>query len=111
MGSQNSYFDELEGLNGRLPNQDLINSALKIARETNGVAVLAYDTLDYLRTDYPWDCAPWVRTLWPYVPKPVQRLINNPNTKLFENRSGVIARGMAWQASGRPSGVHGLFHQ
>ncbi|QRV85879.1 GPI transamidase component GAA1 [Ceratobasidium sp. AG-Ba] len=102
------YF---EGLNGRLPNQDLINSALKIARDSNGISVLAYDTLDYLRTDYPWDRAPWVRTIWPYVPKPVQKLINHPETKLFENRAGIVARGMAWQASGRPSGVHGLFHQ
>ncbi|KAG8709985.1 Glycosyl phosphatidyl inositol protein transamidase complex subunit [Ceratobasidium sp. 394] len=102
------YF---EGLNGRLPNQDLINSALKIARETNGVAVLAYDTLDYLRTDYPYDSGPSVRALWSYLPKPAQRLLNDANLKLFENRAGIVARGMMWQASGRASGVHGLFHQ
>ncbi|KAG9126667.1 Glycosyl phosphatidyl inositol protein transamidase complex subunit [Ceratobasidium sp. 392] len=102
------YF---EGLNGRLPNQDLINSALKIARESNGIAILAYDTLDYLRTDYPYDSSPTVRKLWSYLPKAAQRSLNDASLKLFENRAGVVARGMGWQASGRASGVHGLFHQ
>ncbi|CAE7168512.1 unnamed protein product [Rhizoctonia solani] len=102
------YF---EGLNGRLPNQDLLNSVLNIARYSNGVSVLAYDILDHLRTDHPSDFGPWMSYLWTYVPEPVQKLLNDPNLKLFENRADIVSRGIAWQASGRASGVHGLFHQ
>ncbi|KAJ1309784.1 hypothetical protein OPQ81_006549 [Rhizoctonia solani] len=102
------YF---EGLNGRLPNQDLLNSVLNIARYSNGVSVLVYDILDHLRTDHPFDFGPWMRYIWTYVPNPVQRMLNDANTKLFENRADIISRGIVWQASGRASGVHGLFHQ
>ncbi|CUA74928.1 GPI transamidase component GAA1 [Saccharomyces cerevisiae S288c] [Rhizoctonia solani] len=102
------YF---EGLNGRLPNQDLLNSVLNIARYSNGVSVLAYDILDHLRTDHPSDFGPWMSYLWTYVPKPIQQLLNDPNLKLFGNRADIVSRGIAWQASGRASGVHGLFHQ
>ncbi|CAE6465896.1 unnamed protein product, partial [Rhizoctonia solani] len=102
------YF---EGLNGRLPNQDLLNSVLNIARYSNGVSVLAYDILDHLRTDHPSDFGPWMSYLWTYVPKSIQQLLNDPNLKLFENRADIVSRGIAWQASGRASGVHGLFHQ
>ncbi|CAE6490373.1 unnamed protein product [Rhizoctonia solani] len=102
------YF---EGLNGRLPNQDLLNSVLNIARYSNGVSVLAYDTLDHLRTDHPYDFGPWMRRLWTYVPLSAQKMLNDPNLKLFENRADIVSRGIAWQASGRASGVHGLFHQ
>ncbi|CAE6483083.1 unnamed protein product [Rhizoctonia solani] len=102
------YF---EGLNGRLPNQDLLNSVLNIARYSNGVSVLAYDILDHLRTDHPSDFGSWMNYLWTYVPKTIQKLLNDPNMKLFENRADIVSRGIAWQASGRASGVHGLFHQ
>ncbi|CAE6449086.1 unnamed protein product [Rhizoctonia solani] len=102
------YF---EGLNGRLPNQDLLNSVLNIARYSNSVSVLAYDTLDHLRTDHPFDFGPWMRYLWACVPKPIQNMLNDPQMKSFENRADIVGRGIAWQASGRASGVHGLFHQ
>jgi hypothetical protein len=49
--------------------------------------------------------------LWGYLPKPVQSMLNDPNVKMFENRAGIVSRNIAWQASGRASGIHGLFHQ
>ncbi|KAF8609985.1 Gaa1-domain-containing protein [Ceratobasidium sp. AG-I] len=102
------YF---EGLNGRLPNQDLLNAALQIARKTNDVPVLAYDILDHLRTDHPYDFGPWMGRLWSFLPKLLQKQLNDPSVKLFENRADILTRGIAWQASGSASGVHGLFHQ
>ncbi|QRW27475.1 GPI transamidase component GAA1 [Rhizoctonia solani] len=102
------YF---EGLNGRLPNQDLLNSVLNIARYSNGVSVLAYDALDHLRTDHPYDFGPRTAALWNYLPKVARKMLNDPNMKTFENRAGIVSRSIAWQASGRASGVHGLFHQ
>ncbi|CEL51826.1 GPI transamidase component gaa1 OS=Schizosaccharomyces pombe (strain 972 / ATCC 24843) GN=gaa1 PE=3 SV=1 [Rhizoctonia solani AG-1 IB] len=102
------YF---EGLNGRFPNQDLLNSVLNIAKYSNGVSVLAYDTLDYLRSDHPYDFGTRMSALWGYLPKPVQSMLNDPNVKMFENRASIVSRNIAWQASGRASGIHGLFHQ
>jgi hypothetical protein len=67
--------------------------------------------MDYLRADHPYDFGPRMRAVWSYLPKQAQKFFNDANTKLFENRADIVARGMAWQASGRASGVHGLFHQ
>ncbi|ELU44818.1 GPI-anchor transamidase [Rhizoctonia solani AG-1 IA] len=96
-----------QGLNGRLPNQDLLNSVLNIARYSNGVSVLAYDALDHLRTDHPYDFGPRTAALWNYLPKVARKMLNDPNMKTFENRAGIVSRSIAWQASGRASGVHG----
>ncbi|KAL5489781.1 GAA1 [Sanghuangporus weigelae] len=90
-----------EGLNGRLPNQDLINSFSIIARHTGGVPVVSYDHLDPRDSDdgsYPPSWAPsMVRT--------------NPALLDFSIRTRNIARHMYYQASGRGSGVHALYHK
>ncbi|CAA7271557.1 unnamed protein product [Cyclocybe aegerita] len=90
-----------EGLNGRLPNQDLINSFERIARYTAGVSVTVYDHLDP-RAEPSANKAPW------FLP---QFIYNIPEVKGYLYQANNIVRHAKYQASGRGSGVHGLFHQ
>ncbi|PPQ63089.1 hypothetical protein CVT24_005944 [Panaeolus cyanescens] len=90
-----------EGINGRLPNQDLINSLERIARYTAGVPVTLYDHIDprensLVNVEYAW------------VPR---FLYSNPIIKAYIIRARNILRQLKYQATGRGSGVHGLFHQ
>ncbi|KAI0688253.1 Gaa1-domain-containing protein [Cytidiella melzeri] len=92
-----------EGLNGRLPNQDLINSLELISRRTGGVPMTVYD--HYGRGEYPdKDMAsiPW------WVP-PVAK--NTEAVKEYAYRAKNVLRHVGYQARGRASGVHGLMHQ
>ncbi|KAG7092639.1 hypothetical protein E1B28_008980 [Marasmius oreades] len=92
-----------EGLNGRLPNQDLLNSFQRIAQYRAGVPVIIYDHLD--PRDYPElrnDILPqWI----PGFLRDDHDLI----TYAYQARN--VYRHFRYQASGRGSGVHGLFHQ
>ncbi|KAJ3510285.1 hypothetical protein NLJ89_g4766 [Agrocybe chaxingu] len=90
-----------EGLNGRLPNQDLINSFERIARYTAGVSVTVYDHLDP-RAEPSADKAPW------FLPQSIYNILE---VKGYLYQAKNIARHAKYQASGRGSGVHGLFHQ
>ncbi|KAI0345368.1 Gaa1-domain-containing protein [Trametopsis cervina] len=92
-----------EGLNGRLPNQDLINSFQVIARHTGGVPVTVYD--HYERGEYPdkdLQDIPW------WIPAFARR---TEAAKEYAYRSKNILRHIGYQARGRASGVHGLMHQ
>ncbi|KAJ3787413.1 Gaa1-like protein [Lentinula aff. detonsa] len=82
-----------EGLNGRLPNQDLLNSFQHISRRT-GVPVVLYDHKDEL--DLGW------------LPDNIR---NHPEIKTYAAQARNLWRHVRYQASGRGSGVHGLFHQ
>ncbi|KAF7304974.1 hypothetical protein MKEN_01212100 [Mycena kentingensis (nom. inval.)] len=84
-----------EGINGRLPNQDLLNSFLYISRWTGGVPVLVYDHIDAPRFQVP----SWVPHLY------------HESIRTYDMRSRNVARHVGYQARGRASGVHGLFHQ
>ena len=86
-----------EGLNGRLPNQDLFNSFERIARFTGGVSVTIYDHLD-LR-----------ESTWGQSPKKSIYDISEVRSYLYQAKN--VARHLQYQATGRGSGVHGLFHQ
>ncbi|KAL0946673.1 hypothetical protein HGRIS_012862 [Hohenbuehelia grisea] len=94
-----------EGLNGRLPNQDLINSFEHISKYTGGVPVLLYDhgepgDINALRSDFPW------------LPNWLQEAIHDQiHLKTYFYRAKNILRHVSCQARGRASGVHGLFHQ
>ncbi|KAF9052907.1 Gaa1-like protein [Panaeolus papilionaceus] len=90
-----------EGINGRLPNQDLINSLERIARYTAGVPVTLYDHID------PRENA-LANIDWDWVP---QLLYSNPTIKAYLIRARNIVRQFNYQATGLGSGVHGLFHQ
>ena len=91
-----------EGLNGRLPNQDLMNSVGMISRHTGGVPVLVYDHLDPREAPN----APSVVPSW--VPG---WLNSSEDVQEYAMRAKTIARHMNYQARGAASGVHGLLHQ
>ncbi|KIJ16768.1 hypothetical protein PAXINDRAFT_10481 [Paxillus involutus ATCC 200175] len=89
-----------EGLNGRLPNQDLINSLRLVSHYTGGVPLVLYDHLE--AQDAPQ------RSLFAKAPDFVRR---SPQLTEFEYRARNVKRHVSYQARGRPSGVHGLFHR
>lgn len=98
-----------EGLNGRLPNQDLINSFERISRYTGGVPVVIHDHKDprepsdrpaHERSDIP----PWLS----WLPGPVQE---NNEVQEYAYRVKNIGRHVGYQARGKASGLHGLFHE
>lgn len=82
-----------EGLNGRLPNQDLFNSFERIARFTGGVPVTIYDHFD----------------LRDQSPKKSIYDISEVRSYLYQAKN--VVRHLQYQTTGRGSGVHGLFHQ
>ncbi|KAJ7724460.1 Gaa1-like protein [Mycena maculata] len=84
-----------EGINGRLPNQDLLNSFHHISKWTGGVPVLVYDHLESSRSDIP-----------SWVPGAIHEEI-----RAYTYRSRNVVRHIGYQARGTGSGVHGLFHQ
>ncbi|KAF4614468.1 hypothetical protein D9613_002688 [Agrocybe pediades] len=90
-----------EGLNGRLPNQDLFNSLNRIARYTAGVPVVLYDHLDP-REDSAADVS------FSRVPS---FLYNIQFVKSYLYQARNVLRHFGYQYNGRGSGVHGLFHQ
>ncbi|KAF9526996.1 Gaa1-like protein [Crepidotus variabilis] len=90
-----------EALNGRLPNQDLMNSADTIARYTAGVPVILYDHLDPEEEPAAYE-APW------WLPKAIHD-IKEVRSYLYQAKN--VARHIGYQYNGRGSGVHGLFRQ
>lgn len=99
----NRNYTFSEGLNGRLPNQDLLNSFQKISVYTGGVPVTVYD--HYERGEFPErdlaDIPSWV----PSAAK------NTEAVKEYAYRAKNVLRHVSYQARGRASGVHGLMHQ
>lgn len=84
-----------EGINGRLPNQDLLNSFHHISKWTGGVPVLVYDHLDSPQSQIP----SWIPGNF------------HEELREYRYRSKNVLRHLGYQARGRGSGVHGLFHQ
>ncbi|KAK7467268.1 Glycosyl phosphatidyl inositol protein transamidase complex subunit [Stygiomarasmius scandens] len=93
-----------EGLNGRLPNQDLMNSFHVICSRM-GIPVVLYDHLDP-RT-YP-DRRNELDWLPEWMPSALR---DDSEVRAYAYNARNIRRHLAHQASGRGSGVHGLFHQ
>lgn len=90
-----------EGLNGRLPNQDLINSFRLISHYTGGVPMTVYDHLE------PSDSV-GQSVLPSWVPDFIQQ---SPQLQQYGYRARNVARHIGYQARGMCSGVHGLMHQ
>ncbi|KAG6860931.1 hypothetical protein C0995_005886 [Termitomyces sp. Mi166 len=86
-----------EGLNGRLPNQDLLNSVQRISQK-EGVPVIVYDHLDQVELDDSLSFVP-------------NSLRENLQVSAYSSRARNIIRQFGYQVRGRPSGIHGLFHQ
>ncbi|KAL0577944.1 Glycosyl phosphatidyl inositol protein transamidase complex subunit [Marasmius crinis-equi] len=87
-----------EGLNGRLPNQDLLNSFQRIAHYRTGVPVILYDHTDNDVVDL----------LPKWIPSALR---DNSDVQAYARQARNVIRHVKYQASGRGSGVHGLFHQ
>ncbi|VDC06625.1 unnamed protein product [Peniophora sp. CBMAI 1063] len=93
-----------EGVNGRLPNQDLINS-LRVVAHNFGVPVVLYDHID--PSEFPGR-----RQLQDWLPSWIPAsVLDNPVAMEYAYRARNIWRHFTYQAKGIPSGVHGLFHQ
>jgi len=92
-----------EGLNGRLPNQDLLNSFQRISRYTGGVPVVLYDHLD--PRDYPGERSKMIPS---WVPSAAR---DQPDVQAYVYQGKNILRHVGYQSRGRASGVHGLLHQ
>ncbi|KZS91133.1 Gaa1-like protein [Sistotremastrum niveocremeum HHB9708] len=88
-----------EGLNARLPNQDLINSFHVVSAHTGLVQVTLYDTL--------YGARPFteLRNLLPSVLK------DHPIVDGYLRRARYILQHTSFQTLGKASGPHGLFHQ
>ncbi|KAJ7510073.1 Gaa1-like protein [Mycena galericulata] len=84
-----------EGINGRLPNQDLLNSFHHISKWTGGVPVLVYDHLDSPQSGIP----SWIPSAF------------HDEIRTYIYQSKNVLRHVGYQARGSGSGVHGLFHQ
>ncbi|OCH88182.1 Gaa1-domain-containing protein [Obba rivulosa] len=94
-----------EGLNGRLPNQDLINSLFVITRHTAAVPVVVYDHMD------PHEF-PGIKADLAGIPEWVPgSLRENDDVVEYGYRAKNILRHANYQARGQASGVHGLLHQ
>ncbi|OBZ75516.1 GPI transamidase component gaa1 [Grifola frondosa] len=94
-----------EGLNGRLPNQDLLNSFGVISRHTGNVPVLVYDHLD--PREFPGREHELTN-----IPAWIPDLIKEyDGVKEYAARAKNIVRHVNYQARGTASGVHGLLHQ
>ena len=92
-----------EGLNGRLPNQDLLNCFQLISRHTGGVPVTVYDHIDH----HEFPEAPLA-----YLPRWTPRAVKeSEEVREYIDRARNIVRHVGYQARGAPSGVHGLLHQ
>lgn len=91
-----------EGVNGRLPNQDLLNSVQVISRWTGGVPVMVYNHPNEPRAHHHSEHP---------VLKQFDSLLNRHAVKEYEMRAKNILTHVAYQSRGSPSGVHGLFHQ
>ncbi|KZV73437.1 Gaa1-domain-containing protein [Peniophora sp. CONT] len=93
-----------EGVNGRLPNQDLINS-LRVIAHNFGVPVVLYDHID--PSEFPGR-----RQLQDLLPSWIPpTVLDNPVALEYVYRARNIWRQFTYQARGIPSGAHGLFHQ
>ena len=100
-----THFASTEGINGRLPNQDLHNSFRVISEWTGGVPVVLYDHLD--PRDNLWREAE-LSIIPTWVPKSIKEL---PFIKEYAYLAKNIMRHVGYQARGRASGVHGLLHR
>ncbi|KJA27463.1 hypothetical protein HYPSUDRAFT_131080 [Hypholoma sublateritium FD-334 SS-4] len=84
-----------EGLNGRLPNQDLMNSFARVALYTVGIPVVLYDHVESNETPS------WLYNTLRKIPGFTSYLLQARN----------VARHLQYQVTGQGSGIHGIFHR
>ncbi|KAG8853525.1 Glycosyl phosphatidyl inositol protein transamidase complex subunit [Tulasnella sp. 330] len=98
-----AYPIAAEGLNGRLPNQDLMNSAAHIASMSGGVPITLYDTVE---TTGSSNVPKWLKSL-PFI----QDLLERHEARNYFYRASNVKRHASYAMFNRASGVHGLFHR
>lgn len=86
-------------MNGRLPNQDLLNSLQKISVYTSGVPVVINDRADNQET---------IERLLSWLP---HLLRERPDIRKYFCQARNVISQFGYLARGTPSGVHGVFHQ
>lgn len=91
-----------EGLNGRLPNQDLMNSVVRIAGST-GVPTVLYDNIE--------SSASYVVPRWLGSLLIVGQWTKHPLFKNYLFQASNVKRHVQYEGLNRGSGVHGLFHK
>ncbi|KAK7693461.1 hypothetical protein QCA50_003029 [Cerrena zonata] len=94
-----------EGLNGRLPNQDLINSFRLVSTYTGGVPVLLYDHRDPREVPHLESQLSIIPTWLPDVVK------KQDAVREYGFRAKNILKHVGYQARGQTNGVHGLLHR
>jgi glycosylphosphatidylinositol transamidase len=92
-----------EGTNGRLPNQDLSNSASTISRGM-GVPWVLYDHNDEGHVNFKG------RGVLVSLLLEIADMIG-VDVQDYLRRGRNILRNVGYQATGEPSGVHGVFHK
>jgi hypothetical protein len=75
---------------------------MMIARYTGGMPVILYDHPDLWRGDYH---------LPAWIPEFARELTNKQTVKEYQRLGKNIWRHVKYQAQGKPSGTHGLFHK
>ncbi|KAH7889395.1 Gaa1-like protein [Phlebopus sp. FC_14] len=93
-----------EGLNGRLPNQDLLNSVRLISHYTGGVPMVIYDYLEEHETLFSSENTR-------FMPKMLDFIRQSPQLSALQHRARNVVRHVSYQSRGEPSGAHGLFHR
>ena len=83
-------------MNGRLPNQDLLNSLQRISVYTGGVPVVINDNQEAIERLLSW------------LPR---FLREQPDIRKYFSQAINVVSQFRYQACGTPSGVHGVFHQ
>jgi len=86
-------------MNGRLPNQDLLNSFRWISVYTGGVPVVINDHADNQET---------IERFLSWLP---HFLRERPDIRKYFYQARNVISQFRYQARGTPSGVHGIFHQ
>jgi glycosylphosphatidylinositol transamidase len=94
-----------EGLQGQLPNMDVINTFTRIAQKTGGIPVSLAGASEH---DPTWGSEPLGK---------VGRMLEEhlwkeeDGTKKYLSGLLNVAKQIGYLSSGQPSGIHGLFHR
>ena len=94
-----------EGLQGQLPNMDIINTFTRIAQKIDGIPVsMAASSENDPR---------WGREPLGAVGVFLQKHLWHDGEGAAKYASGLlnVVQQVGWLASGQPSGIHGLFHR
>lgn len=97
-----------EGINGVLPNQDLLNAVLNIARWTGGIPVQYHSETDLL---YSPTLPDWLVARLPdaLLLHYVQPLLDHPRVQRYTRGFHHLRRHFGFAVTGSPAGGHGTF--